>query len=99
MESLLSNSPYPPKFSIANGNFIGELPKNFNLTEAEMAMIGITANIMQVKSVRGGIGQKLCGHTTVFIVHQIRQLIYCQLKNQCSKCFLLDPKLSNKKFV
>ena len=62
MESLLSNSPYPPKFSIANGNFIGELPKNFNLTEAEMAMIGIT---MQVKSVRGGIGQKLCGHTII----------------------------------
>lgn len=58
----------PPKFAIANGNFIGSLPDDLkDLKPTEVAMVSLAGHITQVVNVQGGIGRKLIGHSTVFI--------------------------------
>lgn len=58
----------PPKFAIANGNFIGALPENLqDIKPSEVAMVSLAGHITQIVNVQGGIGKKLVGHSTVFI--------------------------------
>jgi cobalamin biosynthesis protein CbiD len=58
----------PPKFAIANGNFIGDLPENLkDIKSTEVALVSLAGHITQVVKVQGGIGKKLVGHSTVFL--------------------------------
>lgn len=58
----------PPKFSIANGNYIGLLPVMFSaLTQAEVSLVSMGSYITKIVNVHGGIGKKLVGHSTVFL--------------------------------
>ncbi|MEY5044979.1 MAG: hypothetical protein RL713_204, partial [Bacteroidota bacterium] len=58
----------PPKFAIANGNFIGGLPEDLqDVKPTEIALVSLATHITQVVNVQGGIGKKLVGHSTVFL--------------------------------
>ena len=58
----------PPKFSIANGNYVGSLPEHFlSLSQAEISLVSMGSYITKIINVQGGIGKKLVGHSTVFL--------------------------------
>jgi hypothetical protein len=58
----------PPKFSIANHNWIGTLPDRFSvLSQAEVSLVSMGSYISKIVNVQGGIGKKLIGHSTVFL--------------------------------